>query len=206
MSVRRSVGGLDVAQPRDVHFVYSLRIPSTSYYTCRFFFLSLVFFPPLAIKCVPTFIKLCLATEKYQSFALSLSLFEIVKISPSSCGILQTISCYVIPTLYIYVRCINTAWKMNADIVLLFFFLISLVSFFFTFSSFFFLWNPHLFCVNYYQNIWTIRKKAYILSLKDWYEMVFVEKECLKRRKVSSFFNWVTWYVERVSIACTRVK
>lgn len=168
-------------QPRDVHFVYSLRIPSTSCYTCRFFFLSLVFFPPPAIKCVPTFIKLCVATEKYQSFPLSL--FEIVKISPSSCGILQTISCYVIPTLYIYVRCINTAWKMNADIVLLFFFLISLVSFFFTFSSFFF------------------------LSLKDWsYEMVFVEKECLKRRKVSSFFNWVTWYVKSSSIACTRVK
>lgn len=76
VSVRRSVGELDVAAALVMRASCTGANSPTSYYTRRPFFFS------LAIKCVPTFIKLRVATGKYGLSSKSL------KILARSCGVL----------------------------------------------------------------------------------------------------------------------
>jgi len=121
----------------------------TFYYTRRSFF----FFFSLAIKCVPTFIKLRVATGKCGLSSKSL------KILARSCGVLRTIPRYIIRMsrvhtrtharthahtrahthTHIYTRYINIMWKKNEQqhFPFIFFPLIFLVLLFLFFLHFF---------------------------------------------------------------------
>lgn len=69
---------------------------------------------------------------------------------------------------------------MNADIVLLVFFLICLVVFFFYFLICF-QWDPHLFRCESLSKYFNVMKNAYILSLED--VLIVDEFVCLKREE-----------------------